>query len=88
MEKDVENESKIICSEHCGSNTICHKNPSKNGSTHPACECKPNYIGTPILGCRPGGPGGCLLNSDCPVNQGSIKSGYASMKQYLTLVYT
>ena len=48
---------------HCGPNSLEEK--LLHHTDKCTCVCKPNYVGNPILGCRPG----CLLNSHCPVDQ-------------------
>ena len=48
---------------HCGPNSVEEK--LLHHTDKCTCVCKPNYVGNPILGCRPG----CLLNSHCPVDQ-------------------
>lgn len=47
----------------CGSNTECKE---RDGVL--ACICKKDFIGDPLLGCRPE----CVINTDCPSNKACI----------------
>lgn len=43
----------------CGVNAEC-----RNGQ----CSCLPDYLGNPLIGCRPE----CVLNSDCPLDRACV----------------
>ena len=62
-EKPNNSEENCISDLNCGSNSLSTLVGSKC-----MCKCKPNYVGDPNLGCRPG----CVLNSDCPVHQACL----------------
>ena len=47
----------------CGSNTLCQV---LDGG--PVCECMNDYIGNPLLACKPE----CVLNTECPTTQACI----------------